>query len=755
MDTLERPQLIQSLRRRRDTIVDIWYDAIALTGFTALTATEVRSCLNDLTDQAINLLLSELFERPKARAIGSALAGMHYLNPETLRRAQEVLACQLLEDVSPYQAAMLRPRLAGVLAEIAAGYFERARDTILHEQEQIKGALIGERKQVEEALRESEASLAEAQRIAHVGHWDYDWTKNSLRWSDEIYRIFGIAKQESWGTFRDYFERVHPEDRSLVDQAGQDLLEGGPVPLEHRIVRTDGEERFVQLRLQFVFDDVPISFDAWADRLNAEGNDASAEFLTRQLLKVQKHLGQLPGKPVKVVGTVQDITERKALEKQLEHQALHDPLTDLPNRHLFIDRLERALARTKRQEKSVAVLFLDLDNFKLINDSFGHATGDHLLIRVAKRLTACMRLQDTVARFGGDEFTILIEEANGVDNAILAAERIIEELQDPFDLMGHELYVTTSIGIALSSHGLRRRYRPADMLRDADSAMYEAKTTSKASYAIFQPSMKTRALEQLKMVSDLRRAIDREEFVIHYQPRVEVTSGEVVGIEALVRWAHPDRGLVWPDEFISVAEQMGLIVPIGQIVLREACLQAHTWQEQYVVDPPLTMSVNISAKQLQHDRLAEMITETVREYKLPPNALELEITESALVDDEEFLSTKLTELKSLGIRLAIDDFGTGYSALSYLKRLPVEVLKIDKSFIAGLRKNSKDRLIVSATISLAQTLGLTVVAEGVETARQAKQLLELGCDLAQGNYFAKPLTREETSAFLATDLRNG
>ena len=749
MDTSEQSQLLQLSRRRRKAIVDSWYEAIADTSFTPLTAAEVRRRLSELTDRAIVLLFSESVEHHKARAIGSTLASMHYLNPETLGRALEVLHRGLFEELPPDQVIELRPRLAVLIAEIAAGFFEQARDTILLEQEQIKGALIRKGQETEKALRESEASLAEAQRIAHVGHWDYDWLRNNLHWSDEIYRIFGVTKEESEGTFNDYFARIHPEDRGLLDKTGEQLLEGGPVPLEHRIVRPDGEVRVVQLRVQFVFDENQTQLEGYPDRSDDVGYDESIGFLDRQLRLISNHLGRLPGRPVRVVGTVQDITERKALERQLEHQALHDPLTELPNRLLFMDRLEQALVRTKVRKESIAVLFLDLDNFKLINDSFGHAVGDQLLLQVAERLQSCMRPQDTVARFGGDEFTILLEDGAEVDNATFVAKRIIEELRGPFALLGDEQFVTASIGIALSSRSPGQPNVADDLLRDADAAMYRAKGTTKASYAVFEPSMKADALEQLKLANDLRRAIEHDEFVIHYQPRVEMMSGKVVGMEALLRWKHPERGLVWPDDFISLAEEMGLIIPIGREVMAEVCQQAHLWHQQYQHDPPLLISVNISAMQLQHPNFAEDITQVLQEFEVDPNAFELEITESVVMGDGEDIFEKLSELKSLGVRVAIDDFGTGYSSLSYLKRLPVETLKIDKSFISGLGRNPKDRLIASATISLAQTLKLAVVAEGVETARQATHLRKLGCDLAQGYYFAKPLTSEEASEFIA------
>jgi EAL domain-containing protein (putative c-di-GMP-specific phosphodiesterase class I) len=301
----------------------------------------------------------------------------------------------------------------------------------------------------------------------------------------------------------------------------------------------------------------------------------------------------------------------------------------------------------------------------------------------------------------------------------------------------------------LSSRTSRRPNLVEDLLRDADAAMYRAKATGRANYAVFEPSMTANAMERLQLANDLRRAIARDEFVIHYQPRVELASGKVVGVEALVRWKHPRRGLVWPDDFIPLAEDMRLIIPIGREVIREACQRAHVWHKQYLRDPPLLMSVNISAMQLRHSNLVGDIAQILREFEVDPNTLELEITESVVMDDVQEIFDKLKELKSLGVRLAIDDFGTGYSSLSYLKRLPIEIVKIDKSFIGGLGKNPKDKLIASATISLAQTLGLGVVAEGVETAKQAMHLRNLGCDLAQGNYFAKPLASEDVSAFIA------
>ena len=725
-------------------IVNSWHKAVAHTDFTSFTSTTMRRQLGEFTDQVIAVLLSEPFERRKARAIGSAMASMHYLSSDTLGRVQEVLARQLVEDLPDDQVIALQPRLAMLLAEIAVGFFEQFRDTMLLEQKQIKAALLSEHRQAEEALRESKDSLIEAQRIANLGHWDYDLVHGRLRWSDEIYRIFGVDKQV-FGTFDDYFKRVHSDDRELLEAIGEEALGGRPVSLEHRIVRPDGEVRVVQHRLQFIFDDIQIPVEGYIDRLDDEGK----RFLSHMLCTPSRRLGQLAVRPVRVVGTVQDITEHKALEEQLKRQAFEDSLTNLPNRTVFLDRLKQALMRSKGQGARVQVLFLDLDNFKLVNDSLGHIVGDQLLLKVATRLKACVRSQDTLARFGGDEFAILLEDAvMGVGSATYVAKQIIKELQSSFFVGDQEVFVTASIGIASS---IFWQDSPEDLLRQADIAMYRAKKLGKASYEVFKPSMDVRSLEHLRLTNDLRRATERGEFVIRYQPIIELVTSKVVGVEALLRWKHSERGLLSPAEFIPLAEESGLIVPIGQWVIKEVCRQARLWQEQYFRDSPLIVSMNLSARELQHPGLTQEIAQALQDSRVDPNGLELEITESAIMSNEEAVFTKLEEIKGLGVRLAIDDFGSGYSSLFHLNRLPIDTLKIDKSFIKGLREDPKAKSITTATVMLARALGLKVVAEGVETAEQLSQLRKLECDLAQGYYFAKPLTHEEASALIATE----
>ncbi len=452
--------------------------------------------------------------------------------------------------------------------------------------------------------------------------------------------------------------------------------------------------------------------------------------------------------PDEVLCAVRDTTERKALEERLKHQAFHDSLTGLPNRALFTDRLQHALSRIERYGEHVAVLFLDLDNFKSINDSLGHEAGDQLLVTVARRLEECVRPEDTVARLGGDEFIILLQNARSVGDATLVAERIIEELQAPILLGGEEVFTTTSIGIASSSS---YQEEPEDLVSNADAAMYQAKKWGKAHYEVFDPSMYLHALERLKLENELKRAVEREEFVIHYQPKVLLETGRVVGVEALVRWEHSERGLVPPDEFIPLAEETGLIVPIGHLVLDEACRQTRAWQEQHTGASSLQVCVNLSMRQFQHPRLSQEIIQILQKTQMDLSKLTLEITESIAMEAGESACARLLELRELGVQLSIDDFGTGYSSLAYLKRLPVDELKIDKFFVGGLGEDREDTVLVSAIIELAHALDLRVVAEGVETAEQLEQLRNLGCDVAQGNLFMKPLTSEEMSTLMELD----
>lgn len=448
-----------------------------------------------------------------------------------------------------------------------------------------------------------------------------------------------------------------------------------------------------------------------------------------------------------VVVTIRDIQERKAFELQLTHQAFYDLLTGLPNRLLLRDRLSQALARAGRRGSQVALLFLDLDNFKLINDSLGHQIGDELLVEAAARLKSCVRTEDTVARLGSDEFVIVLEHPTSEADAVSVAEAIASRFGRVFALGGRELSVTVSTGIALGEPDANRA---DDLVHNADVAMYRAKSGGKARHIVFDPAMHVDSLDRLELESDLRRAIDHGELRVHYQPIVFMRSGVIGEFEALVRWQHPKRGLVSPGEFIPIAEESGLILPIGQWVLEQACQQMAAWHAEFPFDPPLRLSVNLSPRQFQQPALVDEVARAVREAGLPPDCLKLEITEGVIMRDVEATIDTLSRLKDLGIKLAIDDFGTGYSSLSYLKRLPLDVLKIDRSFVAGIGRDSDDTAIVRAIISLAKSLELEVTGEGIETPEQAALLTALGCDLGQGYYYGKPIDGADTTAMLHT-----
>ncbi len=435
--------------------------------------------------------------------------------------------------------------------------------------------------------------------------------------------------------------------------------------------------------------------------------------------------------------------ERKRSEERLAYMAQYDHLTGLTNRALFQDRLEQALARAKRSGALVALMFLDLDRFKAVNDTLGHGTGDLLLKKVAERLEGSVRETDTVARIGGDEFGIILEGLTEAQDAALVARKIIDKLVQPFVLDGHEVFVTTSIGIAVypSSNG-------DSLLTDADSAMYCAKEQGRNTYRFHTPEMNAQVRERLNMESKLRRALDQEEFLLYYQPQVDLTTGMIVGTEALLRWQHPELGLVSPGKFIPVLEDIGMIVRVGEWVLQTACRQSKAWQRDGF--PPLRMAVNISARQFSRRDLIDTVAGVLTETGLDPNYLELEITESLLMEDIKANSRLLDELKTSveGLRVSIDDFGTGYSSFSYLKTFPIDLLKIDQSFIRDITTNSDDAAITTTIIVLAHNLRLKVIAEGVETEEQMTYLREKGCDEAQGFYFSRPLPADEFTKLL-------
>ncbi len=450
-----------------------------------------------------------------------------------------------------------------------------------------------------------------------------------------------------------------------------------------------------------------------------------------------------------VVANVIDISQRKALERRLAHQATHDPLTGLPNRTLLIDRLATAIGRAERHDQEISVLFLDLDNFKLVNDSLGHSVGDQLLTAIASRIEATLRPSDSVARFGGDEFVVLCEELATPEDAIVIADRILDAINRPIVIGDSEIYVGASIGIAFAAGP---HAAPDDVLRDADAAMYQAKERGRARWVSFDDAMRTDVVDRLDIDNTLRRAIERHELRVFYQPIFSVATGELAGVEALVRWEHPERGLLLPGEFIAVAEDTGLIVPIGRWVLEQACHQVQRWLASRREDLPFKVAVNISGRQLSFLGLADDVAAILTRTGIDPARLTLEITESVVMHDVEMSAATLSRLKDLGVEIAIDDFGTGYSSLSYLRTFPVDLLKVDRTFVGDMVDDASDAAIVEAVVNLAHTLGLQAVAEGVETPEQLAALERIGCEYAQGFLLGRPVPDREIEALLGLDV---
>jgi len=435
-------------------------------------------------------------------------------------------------------------------------------------------------------------------------------------------------------------------------------------------------------------------------------------------------------------GALRRAADREVLEEQLRHRAFYDSLTGLPNRALFLDRIAHAVARSERLHQELAVLFVDLDRFKVVNDSLGHAAGDELLVQVSNRLRGCLRESDTLARLGGDEFTVLLEGASAISDAANAAERILLALREPFVIDGQETFASASIGIAGGPVG---RQQSRDLLREADIALYRAKADGRGRYIVYDPRMRQTPGEYVHLETDLHRAIERGELRVHYQPIFSLRSSDVVGMEALLRWQHPEKGMISPLQFIPLAEDTGLIVPIGKWVLNEACRQLAEWRAEKVASGTLFVSVNLSARQLQDADLLGDVAETLRLSGIEPHTLQLEITESVVMQDPEAMVAKLEALKSLGIKLAVDDFGTGYSSLAYLKRFPIDSLKIDRAFVTGVANAGQDSAIVKTVVGLARALGLKTTAEGIEERSQWDRLEQLGCDAGQGFLFSRPL----------------
>lgn len=565
-------------------------------------------------------------------------------------------------------------------------------------------------KHAEESLMRSEERYALAARGANDGLWDWNLKANEIYFSPRWKAMLGYEETEIANTPEEWFKRIHPDDLNKVNEAIAAHLEGVTphYEVEHRMLHQNGSYKWMSSRGLAVRDGA--------------------------------------GKVIRLAGSQTDITEGK----------VRDALTGLPNRLLFEDQLGRSIKKAKRRKDCLfALFFLDLDRFKVINDSLGHIVGDQLLAAVARRLESCLRSTDIiarhegshmVARLGGDEFTILLDDIQHVRDAALIAERLQKELSLPFNISGHAVFTTASIGIAVGATGYER---PEELLRDADTAMYMAKAQGKARFEFFNPEMRQRALARMGLETELRKAIERKEFVVYYQPIVSLDTGRIVGFEALLRWQHPDRGLVGPAEFITVAEETNMIVVIGGWVLSEACRQMSLWQAHFPPLSPLTISVNLSSKQFLQVDLTKQIDQLLSETGLQAKDLKLEITESLIMEDVDSAAATLLQLRALGIQVAVDDFGTGYSSLGYLHQFPIDTLKVDRSFVSRMKPSGENSELVRTIVTLGQNLGLDVIAEGVETEEQLTQLRTMGCKYGQGYYFSKPLDSERATALIA------
>ena len=560
---------------------------------------------------------------------------------------------------------------------------------------------ISERKRAAEAMRESEERYALAALGSNDGLWDWDLRANriffSARWKEQL----GAKDGELTDDPDEWFDRVHADDRERLFGDLSLHLEGRTphLEVEHRVRHLDGSWRWMLVR-------------------GAAVRDAD-------------------GRAYRLAGSQTDISARKLAEEKLLHDALHDGLTGLPNRSLFMDRLGQALAfQQRRADYRFAVLFLDVDRFKTVNESLGHMQGDVLLVQIAQRLRAMASPGDTVARLGGDEFALLLGDFSDPEEPERAAERAQEALSAPYDLDGTEVFATASIGVAV---GTREYSRPEELLRDADTAMYRAKDLGRARHAVFHPDMHARAQALLQLDTDLRRALDRGELRLRYQPVVSLSSGQITGCEALIVWEHPTRGPIPPGDFIPTAEETGLIVPIGRWALAQACADATAWNAALPRGPGVSVSVNLSAKQLVRPELLEDVRGALDRSGLPARRLRLEVTESVIMENSGPAAVLLGQLKALSVGLLLDDFGTGYSSLSYLHNFRFDTLKIDRSFVARLEQSGKQAEIVRTIVSLARALQMEVVAEGVENAAQAQQLQTLRVDCGQGYWFSRPL----------------
>ncbi len=568
-----------------------------------------------------------------------------------------------------------------------------------------------ERQRAEEALRASEERYALAVQGANDGLWDWDIGTGSVYYSDRLLEIIGFRGADFPADIDAWFERIHPADSIEFRRALDAHLSGDSDHFAHeyRIRNRSSDYVWVLTRGVAVFGPA--------------------------------------GEALRMAGSLSDVSLRKQAEAQLVHDALHDALTGLPNRALLLDHMDLAMQKLRgRDPKTCAVLLLDLDRFKNVTESLGHALGDQLLQDFARRLQALVRPGDTVSRLGGDEFAILLPDVDHLGQVTRLADKLLAACTGTSEINGYEAYTSVSIGIAMADHSYSS---PENLLRDADIALYRAKSSGRARYQVFDRAMHRNVVFLQKLESELQRAVEENEFVMHYQPILSLEQERLVGLEALVRWNHPRRGLIGPDDFIYAAEETGLIVPLGWWTLRESCRQTRLWQRDYPDDPPLSVSVNVSGKLFNQPDIVSGLTRILADTELAPESLRLELTESVLLDHAEEAMRKLGKLRTLGVGLSVDDFGTGYSSLSYLQKFDYDSLKIDRSFVSEIDQSDGSSAIVQTIIGLGRMLGMNIIAEGVETQSQLHRLQELRCPQVQGYWFAKPMDSAALSRMLA------
>jgi diguanylate cyclase (GGDEF)-like protein len=560
------------------------------------------------------------------------------------------------------------------------------------------------------SVSESDSQMAIAQRISSVGSWAWRVGPDTVSWSDEMYRVCGVRPGEFGKDYQGFLALVHPADRSQVETAVRVALDhGAAYDLEHRLLLPDGIERVVHGKADVVFD--------------------------------------VDGKALSMSGTLQDITQRKLTEERINFLANYDALTGLPNRNLLGDRLIQATTLARRNSQRITILYIDLDGFKFVNDSYGHAIGDILLKTVAARLKAAVRESDTVARLGGDEFVLIFLGLVDTRDVICSVQRIVDLFAEPFLVDSRELHVTASIGVCLY---------PDDgenvdiLLKNVDVAMYAAKEGGRNCSKFYAREMGSRIEQHVKMENELRVALEQQQFEVYYQPKVNLCSGKLSGVEALIRWNHPQNGMIPPDSFISLAEETGLIVPIGEWVMRTACAQAKQWHNMGFDD--MSVAVNLSACQFGRQNVTNLVLHVLADTGLAAQHLELELTESMLMSDSDGMLAALHDIKAIGVTLTLDDFGTGYSSLAYLKRFPIDVLKIDRSFVRNVTTDPNDASLTKTIVLMAKSLKMKTVAEGVETQGQLGFLSAIKCDAVQGFYFSKPVNADALTAMLRKQM---